>query len=120
MKRKDMLDIIGGIDENFIEEATPKTFAAKRRRPTMLRLVSAAACFLVAAGIGAGAFAWQTRPLPDLSGRFETKYVARSENYFNKNSAQTTISAVNAYMGISYNSNYYKRKSRSKKIYELL
>ena len=30
MKRKDMLDIIGGIDENFIEEATPKTFAARR------------------------------------------------------------------------------------------
>lgn len=112
MKREDMLDIIGGIDEDFIEEATPKTFAAKRRRPTMRRLVSAAACFLVAAGIGAGAFAWQTRPLPDLSGRFETKYVAQSENYFNKNSAQTTISAVNAYMGISYNSNYYKRKSK--------
>lgn len=111
MKREDMLDIIGGIDESFIEEAAPKTFAVKHRL-TMRRLVSAAACLLVATGIGAGAFAWQNRPLPNLSGRFETKYVAQSENYFNKNSAQTTVSAVDAYMGISYNSNYYKRKSK--------
>lgn len=108
MRKEDMLDIIGEIDESFIEEAAPKTFAAKRLL-SVRRLVSAAACLLVAAGMGAGVFVRQNRPLPDLSGRFETVNVVRKEDYFGKNSVQMA-GVLDAYVGLSYNSNYYKRK----------
>ncbi len=109
MKKENLLEFIGGIEEDFIEEAAPKTFISKQRFP--VRFLSVAACFLVAVGVGTGVLAWQNRPFPDLSGRYEEKYVAKDEKEMTS-FVQVTGTTIDAYMSVSLGNHSYRRKGR--------
>lgn len=104
MKRETTDEIIALIDDAFIEEAMP-TEDCKKKKPNFGRILALAAGFLIAIGIGAGSVAWQNRPLPDLSGRYETKYVSRKSG---DGAFIQTAGAVEAYMSIDYGNGSYK------------
>ena len=102
MKKEKIDEVIGWIDDSFIDEAMP-TEDCKKRKPDIGRILALAAGFLVAIGIGAGSVAWQNRPLPDLSGKYEAKYVANPDNITH------TTATVSSYTGFTYSSEFYNR-----------
>lgn len=102
MKKEKIDEVIGWIDDSFIDEAMP-TENVKKKKPNFRHILAFAAGFLIAIGIGAGSVAWQNRPLPDLSGKYEAKYVAKTEDVIR---SATTISSFSGY---TYSSEFYNR-----------
>ena len=55
MKNKDIFDALGGVDDRFISEATPKRTDFKKQKPRYpMRLMTAAACLCIAAAVFLG------------------------------------------------------------------
>ncbi len=102
MKKEKIDEVIGWIDDSFIDEAMP-TENCKKKKPNFRHILAFAAGFLIAIGIGAGSVAWQNRPLPDLSGKYEAKYVAKNDDVI-----QPTAT-ISSFTGYTYSSEFYNR-----------